>query len=303
MVSEHASVWVRRLAPLVLFSAACLPSQDYVCSQPEDCDGAPGGVCLPDGDCAYPATDDACASGLQRSETATRDPGTCVPLENTTSSTSTSGTPVTTSGTTGPGEVTTTSTFSSGPASSSGATATGQTSTSTSGSSSETQGPQPVETAHEANVVGCLADGVPDPSCEPELGRFVVDGNPPPVRAGYVGFELPEAVPQQTLLELRLELTAPKGCSICEGESTGDVYAVEAFTEASLAKGAPQPLAILSPSVGPVLAGVAVEITLPTDALEGTQLFVSLVPDTANEVHFWSDTGLFPPRLIVVTSE
>lgn len=137
--------------------------------------------------------------------------------------------------------------------------------------------------------------------CAPDVGRFVVDGNPAPARTGYLRFDVPSPPEASSIVELRLELTPPQGCLICEGKATGDVYAVEPFTADSLNMAPPAVQAVLAAGTGPVVNGEAIEIALPTDVLgpDGT-LFVSLVPTSADEVHFWSTSGLAPPRLRIV---
>jgi len=290
------------LALLLLPFSGCLPDRAFECADSDDCDRIADGLCLPDGACAYPEDPGVCPSGLRRSPTAS-DPGACVPADSDGTSTKATSTPQTS--TTAEASTTTTSTGvdgSSTSGSSSGSdssSSSGSSTGSSSSSSSETAGPQPIERDEEATVAVCLYDDSNDPSaCEPQIGRFVVDGNPLPARTGYLRFDVADPPAEGDLLDLRLELSVPEGCSICEGEATGDVYAVQAFDQASLSKMVPAQVAILAPGVGPVVAGESIEIDLPTDALQPDgSLFIALVPTTANEVHFWSTTGLQPPRL------
>ncbi len=280
MISKTNLYGALKAGTFVLVGAGCVPAGTFDCRDAAGCDGSDGGVCLSDGACAYPEDVAACPSGLRRSDTASVEPGGCVPPQDagsTTSSATSQSADTTQAGSdTSPGEMT----------------------SSTTGDS----GGEPVMAEVEASIAQCLAMGNVDPEqCAPVTGRFVVDAGPAPSRAGYLRFDVPVETAEAEILALRLVLSVPEGCMICDSALGGEVYAVEPFTEESLSAGPPEQTAILATGVGPAQSGASLEVELPVDSVPVDGLvFLSLVATSADEAHFWSTSGLSPPRLVVL---
>lgn len=302
----------------------------FGCTDDAQCDPGAGGICVAPGYCAFP--DDACGSGLVYGGHAPGGyAGVCVPVEegsgdsgsgpgssvSTTSSASSSGSSPLTSASDGDSTLS----LDDGSSSSGGGSSDGDpTDSSPPSTTSSTTAPgtedggstssgSAVTVVYPADLATCAHFELPMPdpvTCEAdaEPDSFTVDGEMNvslAAVAGYLAFTLDDQIEAGTIEEVRLRLrTAPDASA--ESSSSGEVWAVEAFTEADLLVATPGQVgnAPLAGTLGAVAADQDVVFTLPEDAVApGAAVYLGIFPLSTNGVDYRDETTATPPALEV----
>ncbi len=305
-------------------SPSCTASV-FQCSETEDCQGRPGGVCEPTGYCSFP--DDACPSGRRYGEFSQGSlSGACVvPDEGTSTSagegsgTASGSVPATLSAsssgssdttTTDDVETTTMGVSIGGSTSSSGADPTRAESSSATtsletGSSSTGAEPELVEIV--STLAACTDPVANDPAaCElsTETQGMSVDtensGAMGAPTTAFVAFEVTDELAAATILSADVRLTATDDPNSESMTQSGELWLTEAFTLASLATGQPALLGDgpIAPDQGTVVTSETVTWDLePSDLDLSATVFIAVVPTTPEGVDYWNSEGDQPPRL------
>jgi len=159
---------------------------------------------------------------------------------------------------------------------------------------------------YPAAIAACLDPGAPDPDvCTQVNGaeQLVIDtidsvtGNP---WYGYVRFDLDSAIANRTVTAVTLRVVATSAAK-ANGPSTGEVWAVQPFSLASLFTTAPAQVGgRLAPSQGTVTQLQVIDWPLPLATVSASgSVYLGLFPTSDDGVNYWNQDGTTPPRLVV----
>ena len=171
---------------------------------------------------------------------------------------------------------------------------------------SSTMGDGGTNATYAPTIAECIDPGAPDPAyCRANNGNTELpvdqdDSNLHVPFWSYLRFDFDQAIAGREITAVTLRLVISDNPQ-ADGPSSGEIWQVTTFTNASLQTQAPAQLgtAAIAPMQGPVVQLQAVQWSLPTSLIDGSPLCLAVVPTAAAGVSYWNLQGMDPPRLRV----